>query len=60
MTNLEVLFHVLQPYINLATVVNNESLETQVGGANNLARFRSMKQQLEPTNLFIRHSFVGL
>lgn len=50
----------VQPYINLATVINNSSLEAQVGGASNLAQFHSMKQQLDPQNLFSRHSFVGL
>lgn len=53
-------FACLQPYINLATVVNSDSLEAQVGGAGNLAKLRSIKKQLDPTIFFTRHSFVGL
>lgn len=50
----------LQPYYNLATVVNNATLEYQVGGASNLAELRRLKRQLDPTNLFQRHGHVGL
>lgn len=49
-----------QSYYNLATVVNNASLEQQVGGAKNLVILRQLKKQLDPTNLFKRHGFVGL
>ncbi len=51
---------VVQPYANLATVINNASLEYEVGGASNLAQLRKLKSQLDPTNLFQRTGFVGL
>lgn len=50
----------MQPYYNLATVVDNATLEYQVGGAANLATLHHLKKQLDPANLFQRHGFVGL
>ena len=50
----------MQPYYNLATVVNNATLEYQVGGASNLAELRRLKRELDPDNLFRRHGLVGL
>lgn len=50
----------VQPYFNLATVVNNATLEYQVGGASKLAELRQLKKQLDPDNMFRRHGLVGL
>ena len=50
----------VQPYYNLATVVNNATLEYQVGGANNLAELRRLKMELDRDNLFRGHGLVGL
>jgi len=49
-----------QPYVNLATLLTDEHLEVQVGGAKNLQQLRGLKAELDPTNLFKRHPFVGL
>jgi hypothetical protein len=40
--------------------VAGDFLEVQVGGADNLRVLRSLKAELDPTNLFQRHPFVGL
>lgn len=50
----------VQPYYNLATVVNNATLEYQVGGASNLAELRRLKVELDRDNLFSRHGLIGL
>lgn len=50
----------MQPCFNLATVVNNATLEYQVGGASKLAELRRLKKQLDPQNMFRRHGLVGL
>lgn len=51
---------IVQPYQNLAHVVNNATLEYQVGGASNLAELRRLKKELDHDNLFTRHVLVGL
>ena len=52
---------IVQPYQNLAHVVNNATLvEYQVGGASDLAELRLLKKELDQDNLFTRHGLVGL
>lgn len=35
-------------------------LTSQVGGPDNLAKFRAGKQTLDPNNVFRRHPYIGL
>lgn len=35
-------------------------LTSQVGGPDNLAKFRAVKQTLDPNNVFKRHPYIGL
>ena len=41
-------------------VAADESLAVQVGGAWHLRELRALKADLDPTNFFQRHPFVGL
>ena len=43
-----------------ASLPADESLEIQVGGAQQLAALRMLKAELDPTNFFDHHLFTGL